>query len=207
MIALVSYCAPIQRTIMSGDKETAICIMQMDEGLDTGDVILQRNFDIPAGMTAGMLHDKAAVMGAEMVLEALGIRELQGDFAPVKQASEGVTYAEKIVKEEAEIDWNKNYHEIDCHIRGLNPFPSAYFMMNFDEGDEAERVKLHEAEYELSAESDNEGNENGELGEIKIDLNSKTMKIACKDGYIIPKKLQRQGKKPMDVVSFLNGLR
>lgn len=131
--------APIQRTIMAGDTHTACCIMQMDEGLDTGDVLLKRPYDIPADMNAGALHDVMAIMGAEMVLETLQAIENK-EIKPKKQSINGVSYAQKIDKLELHINWNKQANEIYNFIRGLSPIPGAYCLI------QGERVKILECQ-------------------------------------------------------------
>lgn len=112
--------APIQRTIMAGDEETACCIMQMDEGLDTGPVLLKESFLISPTMTAGELHDRMAELGARMAVEAL-----DRPTAPVAQPASGITYANKITKADQAIDWNKPAKAIVNQIRGLAPAPGA----------------------------------------------------------------------------------
>lgn len=120
--------APIQRTIMAGDTETAMCIMQMDEGLDTGDILLCEPYAIPPGTDAGQLHDTMAETGARLMLEALSQLE-RGTLAPRRQSTEGVTYASKIKKEEARISWELPAREILHKILGLSPFPGATFRL------------------------------------------------------------------------------
>ena len=116
--------APIHRAIMAGDAETGVCIMQMDAGLDTGPVLLRAETSITPGDTAGALHDRLAALGAGLLLDALkGIE--QGTISPVPQAADGVTYAPKIEKQEARIDWTRPAREIERQIRAFNPFPGA----------------------------------------------------------------------------------
>ncbi|MBY0354667.1 MAG: methionyl-tRNA formyltransferase, partial [Rickettsiales bacterium] len=118
--------APIQRTIMAGDADTAICIMHMDEGLDTGDVLLRKPLTIPANSDAGWLHDWLAAQSAPLLLEAL--QQLQaGTACPTQQSAAGITYASKISKQEAALDWQRPAHELLQQIRGLVPSPCAYF--------------------------------------------------------------------------------
>lgn len=117
--------APIQRTIFAGDKMTGVCIMQMDAGLDTGPVLLQHQYALAVDETSVTLHDKLAQIGGNSLIEALDLLEA-GKIEPVQQDGQQVTYAEKIKKEEALIDWNKPAHEIDRMIRAFNPWPMAY---------------------------------------------------------------------------------
>lgn len=114
--------APIQRTLMAGDTHTAMCIMQMNAGLDTGDVLLRQPVRLSATINAGELHDKMAELGAECLLKVL---EMHGRLEPQKQPESGVTYAQKITKEESLIDWSRTAPDILNHIRGLSPSPAA----------------------------------------------------------------------------------
>lgn len=175
--------APIQRTIMEGDKTSAVCIMQMDKGLDTGDILMQGNFEIDDNMTAGELHDFCAKLGAEMTL---GCITALGSITPVKQSSEGVTYARKIIREDEIINWDDSAEKIRNQVRGLNPFPGAYFMH------EGKKIKLFEVEVETAK---------GNAGEV---LDDKLL-IACGNGAVRIKKLQKEGKRPMTAAEFLNG--
>ena len=175
--------APIQRTIMAGDKESAVCIMQMDKGLDTGDVLMQGNFEIEPDMTAGALHDFCAKLGAEMTL---GCITALGSITPVKQSADGVTYAKKITKEDEIINWADDAESVRNKIRGLNPFPGAYFMY------EGKKIKLFEVSVEDSK---------GIPGTV---LDDKLL-VACGSGAVRIKKLQKEGKKPMTAQEFLNG--
>ena len=114
--------APIQRAILAGDSETGVAIMQMDEGLDTGDVLLEKKCAILPTDTAKSLHDKLATIGAQSILEALNNL---GDLTPMPQESDGITYAQKLNKQEAWIDWSQSAVEINRMIRAFNPYPIA----------------------------------------------------------------------------------
>lgn len=119
--------APIHRAIMAGDTESGICIMQMEAGLDTGPVLLRRAIGIGAEETTGALHERLSELGSTLILEALAaLPDLVAEPQPVT----GVTYAHKIDKAEAQIDWNRPAAELECHIRGLSPFPGAWTSMN-----------------------------------------------------------------------------
>ena len=118
--------APIQRAIMAGDTHTAVMVMRMEEGLDTGPVCLAERIEIGAEMTAGELHDVMAVIGAGLMVRALAALE-RGSLTATPQSAEGVTYAEKISKAEARIDFNRPAVEVHNKIRGLSPFPGAWF--------------------------------------------------------------------------------
>ncbi|MEM7721691.1 MAG: methionyl-tRNA formyltransferase [Pseudomonadota bacterium] len=115
--------APIHRAVMAGDAETGVCIMQMEAGLDTGPVLLRRAVEIGAEETTGELHDRLSLLGAEAVVEALAQLD---ELVPEAQPQDGITYAEKIDKSEARIDWTTDAGQIDRQIRGLSPFPGAW---------------------------------------------------------------------------------
>ncbi|MEM8538199.1 MAG: methionyl-tRNA formyltransferase [Pseudomonadota bacterium] len=125
--------APIHRAIMAGDAETGVCIMQMEAGLDTGPVLLRGQTAIAADDTTGSLHDRLSVMGARLIVDALARLD---DLVAVQQPETGVTYAEKIDKAEARVDWSRSAHEVDRQIRGLSPFPGAWCRVG------EERVKV-----------------------------------------------------------------
>src|SRR6201996_6749028 len=116
--------APIQRAVMAGDQETGVMVMQMEEGLDTGPVLMAERVRI-GRKTSGELTADLSRLGADLMVRALGALE-RGAVTPVEQAEDGVTYAKKILKDEARIDWSKSAAEIDRHIRGLSPFPGAW---------------------------------------------------------------------------------
>jgi methionyl-tRNA formyltransferase len=176
--------APIHRAIMSGDSETGVCIMQMEAGLDTGPVLLREATAIGEEETTAQLHDRLSAMGAALVVDALSrLTDLTADPQP----EAGVTYATKIDKSEARIDWSETAEEVDRKIRGLSPFPGAW--CEFD----GERLKLLSSR--LSAGK-------GTAGEVLDD----TLTIACGTGAIEVLTLQLAGKgaQPRDV--FLRGM-
>ena len=181
--------APIQRTIFSGDKDTAVCIMKMDEGLDTGDILLKRNFDLDEKITAYKLHDKCAEIGGDMTLEALDLIE-QDKAVFTKQTEEGLVYAEKLTPDDELINFADDVFKISCQIRALSPKPSAYFKFK------CEIIKILEADYEKNA-------HNHRPGEVVDDM----MTIAANGGFIKPKLVQRQGKKMIYVDAFLRGFK
>ena len=183
--------APIQRAIMAGDAVTAVNIMRMDEGLDTGPVCLGRDVAITPDMTAGELHDTLSALGAELMVEALAGLE-SSTLRAVPQPQEGVTYAAKIDKRETRIDFAKTATDVANHIRGLSPFPGAWFEANL--GGKPERIKV------LRASSIAKDGEPGVLldGELTI---------ACGEGAIRIEELQRAGKQPMKAADFLRGAR
>jgi methionyl-tRNA formyltransferase len=174
--------APIHRAIMAGDKATGVCIMQMEAGLDTGPVLLRKETDILLTDTTLILHDRLAEIGSSAIVEALGRLD---QLTPVVQSEDGVTYAKKIEKAEAQIDWTGSAEEVDRHIRGLSPFPGAWFA----DGDQ--RVKVLMSHVVQGA---------GEAGEI-IDQVS----VACGSGAVALTRLQRAGKGAMDADVFTRG--
>jgi methionyl-tRNA formyltransferase len=183
--------APIQRAIMAGDTVTAVNIMRMDAGLDTGPVCLGRDVPIDPAMTAGELHDKLSQLGAELMVEALAQLEA-GTLEAIPQPPDGVTYAAKIDKRETRIDFNAPARKVADHIRGLSPFPGAWFEATL--GGKPERIKV------LRAATDASGGEPG----ILLDDG---LTIACGEGAIRIEELQRAGKQPMGASEFLRGTR
>ncbi|WP_370400094.1 methionyl-tRNA formyltransferase [Sulfitobacter sp. JB4-11] len=175
--------APIHRAIMAGDAKTGVCIMQMDAGLDTGPVLLREETAIGAAETTADLHDRLSVMGADAVVRAL---EALGDLTPVPQPDEGVTYAAKIDKAEARIDWTRDAVEVDRLIRGLSPFPGAWF-----EQDGA-RVKALGSVLDAG---------DGAPGEVLDDA----LRVACGAGAVRLTRLQRAGKAAQDADVFQRG--
>lgn len=182
--------APIQRTIMAGDTETGICIMQMDEGLDTGDVLVREEEFLTDGMDAGDLHDMLANEAGPLVLLALdGLKN--GSITPQKQSADGVTYAKKITKEECHIDWGKPAEEIRNLIHGLSPSPGAYFVFN------GEKIKIFDAEF-LPSDKEFEHAKPGEVLTNHLD-------VKCGKGVLMIQELQRPGKNRMYSVEFSKG--
>jgi methionyl-tRNA formyltransferase len=174
--------APIHRAILAGDAQTGVCIMQMDEGLDTGAVLLRNATDIEAEETTAVLHDRLSNMGADLILLAL---ERLPELTPQPQLTEGVTYAAKIDKAEARIDWTRPAAEVDRQIRGLSPFPGAWTIA----GDE--RLKLLRAR---PAQGE------GTAGQV---LHGMT--IACGTGAVEVTEAQREGKRPTSATDLLRG--
>lgn len=184
--------APIQRAIEAGDKETGITIMQMDKGLDTGDILLQKSCTIDRDETTGTLHNKLAVLGAKCIVETLD--QLDALSAnPLKQNENDATYAEKITKEEACIDWSKPAIQIERAIRAFNPAPGAYTTIN------NLRIKVWDA-CVISPEK----HDSAAPGTI-IESDNNGITIQSGDGLIRIKKIQLPGKKAMMVSDFLNG--
>ena len=175
--------APIHRAIMAGDEETGVCIMQMEAGLDTGPVLSRHTVSIGESETTQQLHDRLSDIGATAIVDALAQVD-RLDAQP--QPNDGVTYAAKIEKSEAVIDWSKPAIEVDRLVRGLSPFPGAWFEMN------GTRVKvLGSTLVEHS----------GTAGCVLDD----ELTVACGEGAIRLTKLQRAGKSAQDAEQFLNG--
>lgn len=175
--------APIHRAIIEGDAETGVCIMQMEAGLDTGPVLLTESLRIGDEETTGALHDRLSEMGARMICEALG---QLGTLTPQIQPADGVTYAAKIDKSEAAVDWSKPAEVISRQIRGLSPFPGAWTMQ------EGQRIKLLGARVATGQ---------GNPGEALDDV----MTIACGQGAVQIMRAQRAGKGAQDADVFLRG--
>lgn len=175
--------APIHRAILSGDTETGICTMAMDEGLDTGDVLKRRIIPIGAEDTTGDLHDRLANVGAEMIVETLG---QLAKIVPEKQSDIGVSYAHKVEKSEAQIDWSAPALNVDRLIRGFSPFPGAWCEIA------GERVKILGSRLDFGS---------GAPGQV---LNG--FVVACGDGAVEITKAQRPGKRPMAAAEFLLGM-
>ena len=181
--------APINRAIMAGDTETGVMVMKMDAGLDTGDVAMAERITITDAMTAADLHDALAPLGADLMVRAIGALE-RGKLQLTGQSEAGVTYAAKIEKAEARIDWSKPARVVLRHVHGLSPFPGAWCEMPI----EGEIVRVKILRCELA-----EGS--GSPGELLDDR----LTIACKAGAIRVLELQRAGKQPMKAEAFLRG--
>jgi len=177
--------APINRAVMAGDRESGVTIMQMDEGLDTGAMALVERLPIAADMTAGELHDALAPLGADAMARALGAAE-RGTLTLTPQPAAGVTYAEKISKDETRIDWSKLWSHVHDHIRGLSPFPGAWFELG------GVRVKVLRS---------TRGEGSGAPGTTLDDK----LTIACGDGAVRLVQVQRAGAKAMSADEFLRG--
>jgi methionyl-tRNA formyltransferase len=181
--------APIQRAIMAGDAETGVMVMRMDEGLDTGPVGMVERIAIAPDMTAQDLHDRMSVLGADLMVRALAALD-RGSLAFSSQAEDGVTYAAKIDKAEARIDWSRPAVEVHNRIRGLSPFPGAWFEADLGKG--KERVKVLRASL-----ADGQGNPGTVLDDA--------LAIGCGEGAVRLVEVQRAGSKAMKAADFLNG--
>lgn len=170
--------APIQRTIMAGDEVTGICIMKMDEGLDTGDILLMEEGIFTTGCNAGELHDMLSYRAAPLLLKTLSEIKI---IIPQKQSENGITYAKKITKDECKIDWSESAQEINNKIRGLSPSPAAYFTFN------NENIKVFSAKTSIDKKS-------GNIAGTVLDNN---LTISCGKEVLIIEELQRPNKKRM----------
>lgn len=181
--------APIQRAILAGDAVSGICIMQMDEGLDTGAVLLKGTVPITETTTAGQLHDALARQGADLIVKTLDLIAAGTPPAPQPQPGEGVTYAHMLTKDEGRIDWTRPAAEIERQLRALHPWPGVWCLQG------GHRLKVLEAAIEKPK------GVAGKPGQI-IDRH---LIVACGEGSLLLKKIQPQDRKPMDGLSFMNG--
>jgi len=178
--------APINRAIMAGDAESGVMVMKMDIGLDTGDVAMAERLAITDNMTALDLHDRLSRLGADLMVRAMAALD-RGGLQLKKQSEDGVTYAAKIDKAEARIDWTRPAREVLRHIHGLSPFPGAWAEL------ENARVKILRCELAKGT---------GTPGEVLDDH----LTIACGEGAIRLIELQREGKARMQAADFLRGV-
>jgi methionyl-tRNA formyltransferase len=177
--------APINRAIMAGDRETGVMVMRMEEGLDTGPVAMAERIPIEPDATAGDLHDRLARLGADLMVRALGVLE-RGSLTFTPQPETGVTYASKIAKDETRIAWTRPWQEVHDHIRGLSPFPGAWFELA------GARIKVLRS---------TKGEGSGAPGTVLDDQ----LTIGCADGAVRILELQRAGRQAMKAQEFLRG--
>ena len=177
--------APINRAIMAGDIESGVTIMKMNEGLDTGAMAMADPMPVGDDMTAGDMHDALSRLGADLMLRALAAAE-RSSLTLTPQPDRGVTYAEKISKNETRIDWSKPWKQVHNHIRGLSPFPGGWF--------EIDGVRI-------KALRSTKGEGTGAAGTVLDDR----LTIACGVGAVRLTQVQRAGKQPMTVEEFLRG--
>ncbi len=181
--------APIQRSILAGDEETGITIMQMDEGLDTGDMLLKRACTIAADDTAETLHDKLAALGAQAITEALQDLE-RGTLHPERQDAQLATYAAKLTKSEAQLDWSQDAAQLERAVRGYYPFPVAQTVF----GDTSVKI-LRAGTAAVTAATP---------GTV-IAVEKDAIIVACGSGALALKVLQRPGAKALPVAQFVQG--
>lgn len=181
--------APMQRSLLAGDKKTGICIMKLSEGLDDGDILTSKEIDIKEDTDIKYLHDNLAKIGAKLLLQTLNKIEKTQKIKGKKQNNSLATYAHKIKKSEGKINWSKTADEINRQIRALWAFPGVYFEYK------NERIKILKAQ-KISGKFDKPGT-----------ILDKNLTISCKNGAIQPLILQRAGKKPMKIEEFLRGFK
>lgn len=184
--------APIHRAVLAGDAQTGVTIMQMDAGLDTGPMLLERTTDIARTDTTGSLHDRLAGMGAEAVLEALdGL--IDGSIVPRPQPADGATYAAKIRKEEAVIDWRKSAIELERQVRAFNPWPIAQTSFN------QQQLRIWEARAVADRVDAGPG--------IVVKADSDGIRVATGDGVLVLSRVQLAGRKAVSAAEFVNSQR
>ena len=184
--------APIHRAIQAGDVETGITLMQMDAGLDTGDMLGVEKLAIHAADTTGTLHDRLAALGGQMVVQALKLAG-SGQLQPVQQPTEGVSYAHKIEKAEAAVDWTQPVAVVDRHIRAMTPFPGASTQLGPD------TLKLWQCEIDSCSRPP--GMREGQI----LSANAEGVRVVCGDGVLVLTELQRAGGKRLGSAEFLRG--
>ncbi len=183
--------APINWAIINGERTSGVTTMLIDARVDTGDILLQKSVNIDDEMTAGELHDILAPMGAGLLLETLELME-RGAVAPKAQDEQQASKAPKLTPENTRILFNRPYIRVHNFIRGLSPYPGAYTFLR------GQKLKI------ITAIADKDDFPEASPGEI-VDITRDSIKVACRPGAIIVKRLQLQGKKVMDVRDFLNG--
>ncbi len=179
--------APIERTVQAGDAETGVCIMQMNSGLDTGDILLIEKVSIDSNITTTLLYEKLSKIGGRLIVETLNDYH---HITPVRQSEHGIMYAKKLSKEEATIDWSQTAEQIDGMVRAFNPWPGSYFRYN------DKLIKILEASIVYDHEFDNVP-----YGTV-ID---EYLRIKCGNGILQPTKLQRPGRNILILSEFLLG--
>jgi len=181
--------APIQRAIEAGDAETGVCIMQMDIGLDTGDVVSEHRYTIQLTDTANEVHDALMNLGAEAIVADLQQLKAEGRLKSVKQPEEGVTYAQKLSKEEARVDWNESAAVIERKIRAFNPVPAAWVEY------QGKPMKIWRAEVVA---------QQGRAGEV-LSCSADGLVVACGENALKITELQPSGSKRMPIAAFAAG--
>ena len=180
--------APIQWAVLDGEKETGITTILMDEGIDTGDILLKKTIKIDTDETSGSLFDKLMALGAETILETLDELE-KGSLTPIKQGESPTAYAKMLTKAMGLIDFTRPAKELDCFVRGMNPWPSAYTLLS---GKTLKLWKVRAVEG------------SGKAGSV-INIDKESFTIACGEGAIEVLEVQLEGKKRMSTGDFLKG--
>ena len=185
--------APIQRAIEAGDSETGVCLMQMEAGLDTGPVLLEQRTPIGANETGGQLHDRLAELGAQVLADGLGLLRVGVRVPPKPQADEGATYARKLDKSEARLDWARPAIELERKVRAFNPWPVAEATLG------GERLRIHGA---IAIEVAHPATPGSVLAAGRDGID-----VACGEGALRIRVLQREGGKAITAADFLNARR
>lgn len=177
--------APLQHTIINDERQTAVSIIQMDEGWDSGAILLKHCFDLPPRITLPDLHDQCASIGADLLIKVLDQIEV---LPKISQAQVGISYAKKLRKAQGRINWQHSAYQIDCQVRAMNPWPGSYFEY------QGTLIKILVADYRLLEHSIFPGT-----------IISDQLEIACGTGILIVKKLQQAGKASLTSAEFLRG--
>ena len=187
--------APIQRAIEHGDTKTGVCIMQMDAGLDTGDTVMVEELDTASNETSATLHDRLATLGAKLIVNTLHQLETVGSLLRSPQSAQGISYAEKIAKDEAEIDWGSDAEKIDARIRAFNPFPGATSSID------NLSLKLWNSRVPKNAPS----GEQASAGQV-LGYSDESIFVKCGTGVVEILEMQKPGGKRIPAKSCLQGL-
>jgi methionyl-tRNA formyltransferase len=187
--------APIQRSIEAGDNKTGVCIMQMDAGLDTGDTVMTESIDIAVDETTATLHDRLALLGCKLIVSVLAQLQGGGELQRSPQEDVGITYAEKILKTEAEINWNLDAQQIDARIRAFNPFPGATSGLN------GVTVKL----WKSCVEHDSQVGSAAKPGQV-LGFSKDGVLVKCGVGAIEVLEIQKSGGKKMSAKAYVQTL-
>ena len=187
--------APIQRAIEAGDSKTGVCIMQMDAGLDTGDTVLIDDLEISPEETSASLHDRLSVLGAKLIVEVLQLLQDGSQLIRTPQSSSGITYAEKILKNEAEIDWGLSANQIDSQIRAFNPFPGAVSTLA------SNVIKFWSSRIPKK----NVCFDTGSIGEV-LGFSENGVYIQCGQGVVEVLEMQKPGGKKMSAKTCIQSL-
>lgn len=202
--------APIQWAVIDGEAESGVTIMQMDEGLDTGDMLLQEKLTLDPKETGGSLFDRISTLGAKLCVEALD-KLVKGELTPVKQGETTTKYAAMLTKDMGRLDFTRSAAELERLIRGLNPWPSAYTVLD------GKTLKIWDAEVVETEETTSALTDSSGAGSAEGDFSSpaqpgtviavtkKDFTVACGEGALRVTELQLQGKKRMDTAAFLRG--
>lgn len=203
--------APLQRTIINGEKTTAVCIIQMDEGIDTGDILLKEDLELNPRITLPELHDICAELGASLLIQTL---DQITNLPKIKQSQDNSSYAKKLTKEEGRINWKESAWQIDCRIRGMNPWPGVFFehdgkiikILEAHSLNDGDVSKSNASKITLDTEPTPPPSSQNQLSATNAGLVLDDMlTIACGHGRLLITKLQQEGKKPLSTQEFLRG--